>query len=147
MAVIVALIGAYWLLDRLIETDREQMQRKVEAMAEGLRSHNLDAVFEHFSDDFRSPQGKNKKELRDFAGGVINSVAEVKVWDQHWESKPERGQECDGLVFRFKLRGVGVDNFYFDCRPVFVYEPGKGWRLKRLKIFKPGTTEALEVPF
>jgi hypothetical protein len=147
MAVVVALIGLYWLLDRLVETDREQIQRKVDVMANGLRTHNLDAVFEHLSDDFRSPQGRDKKALREEADRQINRVAQVIVWDFRWDSRPEPGKEYDGLVFSFKVRGVGADDFAFDCRPVFVYEPGKGWLVKRLKILKPGTTEELPALF
>jgi hypothetical protein len=146
-AVVAALIGVYWLLDRLVKTEREQIQEKVEVMAQGLRDHNLDAVFEHLSDDFLSPQGRDKAALRKLANDHINGVTQVTVWDLRWDSKPEPGKEYDGLVFSFKVRGVGADDFHFDCRPLFAYEPGRGWRVKRLKILKPGTTEELPAPF
>ena len=49
------------------------------------------------------------------------------------------------MRFTFKVRGVGVDDFPFDCVPVFAYDPAKGWQVKRLKIFKFGTTELMDV--
>src|SRR5437773_4216861 len=41
------------LLDRLIESDREQMIRKVQEIANDVHARNFDRVFRHVSDDFR----------------------------------------------------------------------------------------------
>ena len=35
---VIALIGVYWLLDRLVETDREQIERKLTALAVAMHS-------------------------------------------------------------------------------------------------------------
>jgi len=144
---VVMLIGLYALLDRLIETDREQIERKIGEMAEGLRSDNADAVFQHFSASFRSPLGKDKASLRVDAANHINHVTEVIIWNFRWEAKPELGKEYDDLRFSFKVRGVGVDDFPFDCQPVFEHNATKGWQLKRLKIYKFGTTEEMAALF
>ena len=116
-------------------------------MAAEIQSHNTNAVMRHLSDNFRSPKNKDKDETRNAAAFFIGAVTEVKVWDFIRQSRPQRGQDYDGLRFTFKMRGVGVDDLWFDCVPVFEYDGANGWRVKRFHIFKPGTTEELDVPF
>jgi hypothetical protein len=143
MAVVVALIGLYWLLDRLVETDREQIHRKIGGMASGLQAHNVDAVFKHISDNFRSPQGEDKNELHSLAERRINQVTHVIVWNIRRDSRPQPGKDYSDLRFSFKVN----DEFPFDCQPVFEHDAANGWRLKGLKIFKFGTTEEFPIPF
>src|SRR5581483_3497638 len=59
---VLVLIGLYALLDRLVETDAEQVERQVKEMAAEMQAHNLDAVMRHLSDDFRSPNNSKDKE-------------------------------------------------------------------------------------
>src|SRR5215472_13143195 len=79
-----ALMGVYWLLDVAVETDRERCVRLVQEMADGLKPKaDLGPVFDHVSDNFRSPTGKNKQEIRALAQGYLDAgtVTEVKVWN------------------------------------------------------------------
>ena len=63
---VVALAGLYCLLDFAVETDREQIQRKVRAMAADLKAPaHLDAVMENVSDRFHCPFADSKKALRE----------------------------------------------------------------------------------
>jgi hypothetical protein len=148
MGFVILLIGLYALLDRLVETDREQIERKLEEMAAGVRAHNTDTVFEHVSDNFRSPGGNNKAKFRDEAEGRITSVTQLTVWNYRYECKPERGKEFSGLRFRFKVvpSQLAADP-WFDCQPVWEYDAVKGWQVKGFKIFKPDTTEEIFIPF
>src|SRR5581483_1072824 len=76
MAVVVALIGLYWLLDRLVETDREQVQREVEALAADVRGHRHDAVYAHLAEDFRSPRDSDRAAFRKDTEWMVNSVTQ-----------------------------------------------------------------------
>ena len=62
----VAVAGLYCVLDFAVETDREQIQRKVRAMAADLTAPaHLDAVMENVSDRFHCPFADSKKALRE----------------------------------------------------------------------------------
>ena len=82
--VFAALAGLYCLLDFAVETDREQIQRKVYAMAAGLKAPaNLDAVFQNVADDIHSTFGDGKATLREQARQQIQTwnITEVRIAD------------------------------------------------------------------
>ncbi len=148
MVGVVALIGLYALLDYLVETDREEIERKLAIMAEGVRTHNTDAVFMHISENFVSPGANNKAAFRKEAEGRIGTVTKITIWNYRFDNKPERGKEFNGLTFRFKVSPSGLQSDpWFDCRPVFEYDSVKGWQLKGFKVFKPDNTEEIPIPF
>src|SRR5207302_6751478 len=70
------------LLDRLIESDREQMIRKVQEVADAVSHQRLDRAFDHVSEQF-DRRGKNKQGFRDVANTHIQRghVTNVQVWD------------------------------------------------------------------
>ena len=140
---VVVLIGVYALLDHLVETDREQLERKIRTMAAALDAHNLDGVFDNIDDNFTTPQFKNKQSLRDVAENRISQVSNVRVRSFDFKERPERGKAFTGLRFMFKINGVGADETPFDCEPVFEFDPAKGWRVTRFKIFTFQSTNEL----
>ncbi|HMC64028.1 MAG TPA: hypothetical protein VKI65_03745, partial [Gemmataceae bacterium] len=80
IGVIAALAGAYYLLDIAVETDREQIQRKVQELAAGVHEHRLERTFAQVSDSFRR-RGRTKEAFRQAADQVIGRVREVRVWN------------------------------------------------------------------
>jgi hypothetical protein len=138
------LIGVYALLDRLVETDRELLERKIKTMAADLQGHNLNAFFDNLDDNFHS-FGKDKDGLRAFANGKIIEVSDVRVRNFDFQTRPERGKEFTGLRFMFKINGVGVDERPFDCEPVFEFDRDKGWRVMRFDIFPFGSKDKLSI--
>lgn len=141
VAVAVASIGLYALLDYTVETDREQITRKIKEMAAGVSAHKLDATFVHISDRFRSPGGKGKQELRSAAESYLNSktVESVDVWDILLEERPAR--EKGEARVRFSAKVHGVQEFFTDCEAIFDFHPEHGWRLKTFRLVKPQTNE------
>jgi hypothetical protein len=131
------------LLSLYFENDSHRCQRKVERMADALTHQDLDGAFAHLSDNFRGPANLDKKALRGLADSRISQVQDVKVWDFRFESKPERGKDFDGLVFRVKVNRKGSQGDpWYDCRPTFEFDPVKNeWQLKSFKLLKPGTTD------
>src|SRR5262249_20430351 len=83
VTVAAGLIGLYALLDQMVETDREQIVRKFHEMAAAVNARDLDALFVNISDQFRSPNGRTKGDLRDFITNYLRPqiVEKVKVWD------------------------------------------------------------------
>jgi len=137
----VVLIGLYILLDKLVETDREQIVRKLMEMAAAVNAHNLDAAFVHISDQFRSQGGKTKRELRAAAQAHLDrrDVESVQVWDIFIEGRPAREQGEVHVFFSAKARNSR--EFLTDCDAIFEFRPGHGWQMKSFRLLKPQTNE------
>src|SRR6516162_7013044 len=60
------------LLDRFVESDREQMIRKVQEIANGVRARDFQSIFQHVSDDFRRG-AFDKAQFRKYAEDVSHS--------------------------------------------------------------------------
>src|SRR4051812_46335796 len=100
-----ALFLGYYLLDRFVESDGEQMVRKVKEMANAISAHDLDAAFRNVSESFDRPP-RNKASFRKFCDDIlrVGNVTEVRVWD----SSPvdvSRPQRTGTVEFHFKVRG------------------------------------------
>src|SRR5262245_24050769 len=61
------LLAGYYLLDRLVETDAEQIRRKIQALADAANAHDVNGILLHVSDNFRGTNAKSKAELRALA--------------------------------------------------------------------------------
>ena len=70
LAAVALLAGLHFLLDRFVETDHEQVTRKLQEMAAGVKNRNVDAILTHVSDRFHADmQGigpMDKAELRGY---------------------------------------------------------------------------------
>jgi hypothetical protein len=145
IGVVLALMAVYSVLDWAVETDREQIVRKVREMSAAVHAGNIDALFKDISDQFKSPQGRDMQATRDFARGMIESkqVTEVTVWDFHFNGDIDRARPVE-VVFQVKPRGsvgVGVEGLFFRCVATFVHEGNGGWRLHGCKLFPPGQAD------
>jgi hypothetical protein len=135
------LMGVYYLLDRAVETDREQIVRKLETMAAAVKAKDASAIFQHVSDDFRSPGGKNKKDFQAFAESTIKSrtVTEVKVWGFRFDGDPSRERKTCIVNFQVKVTGNfgNVGELGYPCEATFDFDARHGWRLKGFRLFEP----------
>jgi hypothetical protein len=141
VAILAALIGLYALLDKVVETDREQIVRKVQEMAAAVNARNLDALFVHISDQFRSRGGKSKDELRSEIKGYLDSqfIEKVKVWDIVCEERPSRDKATVRVFFSAKAEGAR-DLPHTACDAVFDFT-GDDWRLQSIRLLNPLTGE------
>jgi hypothetical protein len=146
---LIALIGLYWLLDRLVETDREVLENTVLRMTGAVAERKLDVSFSYISENFRSPNNNNKEHFRALAEKYLGSGAgQVSGVDVLWRCEfPERPDRTSGkeakVNFHFKLRGEfgGKESFYYLCESIFIYEPPGVWRLLRCRILNPTKNE------
>ncbi|HWG46767.1 MAG TPA: hypothetical protein VN688_28650 [Gemmataceae bacterium] len=139
--VMAGLIGIYAILNVAVETDREQIVRKVNEMTAAVNAHKLDAAFVHISDQFRSHGGKTKQELRTAGQTYLEQkiVERVDVWDIGIEGQPSR--EKREVHVRFSVKVHGGQEFFTDCDALFAFEPEHGWRMKGFRLLKPQTNE------
>ena len=144
-----ALIGLYFLLDRLVETDREQIERKLNEMAAGVRERNVDRIFAHVSEQFRL-NNSDRAAFRAFAEGAIRTgqVTEVRVRDPQFpddfrstERRTVRGAsqqvQLARVQFRALLEGPQLTNAQFLVRATFVRDPDGQLRLLDFQLFNP----------
>ncbi len=137
----VVLIGFYALLDRAVETDREQLVRKVNELAAAVNARNVDALFENVSDSFHSPRGEDKQKFHETVTNYIQqgAVNNVRVWDIVCEGRPSRDRPPAHVLFSAKAESGR--ELLADCDTTFDYDPQRGWRLKSIRLLKPQTTE------
>lgn len=146
----VALAGLYCLLDFAVETDREQIQRKVNAMAAGLKAPaHLDAVMENVSDSFHCPFADNKSALRDKAQDAIRSfnITDVRLSGLHCG---EISREQNKAVAEFHAKVIGrfetLEAAPIFCKATFDYQPSRGWRMRELEVQGEGPLQGMPPP-
>jgi hypothetical protein len=134
-------IGLYALLDKAVETDREQLVRKVQEMAAAVNARDFVALFAHISDNFRSPQGKGKQQFLDEVAGYLSRgvVQNARVWDIVCIETPSRQHTPARVVFSAKAESGR--ELLADCEATFDFDAQHGWRLVGLRLLKPQTTE------
>jgi hypothetical protein len=131
-----ALIVAYFLLDRFVESDGEQMTRKVSEIAAAVTRKDLNAAFLNVSDSFKRGAA-DKRQFQDFckAHQVAGHVADVKVWDV--EATKVSPDDRRGVVqFRFKVTGNwGESPPNYFARVTFVKDADGQWRVQTYDVF------------
>lgn len=149
MLVALGLVGLYALLDAVVETDREQIVHKIKLMIAAVNAHDIDRAFQHISEDFRTPQGKGKEDLRQLATRYIGQhlLESVDVWDIACIGEPSRSDGTAKAAFMVKPHGPGVEGFPAECDATFDFDAQHGWRLSRVRLLKPQTTEELPWQF
>jgi hypothetical protein len=146
----VALIGLYCLLDFAVETDREQIQRKVKEMAAGFKAPaHLDAVFDNVSDQFHCPFADSKTALRLKTQEQLKAwnITEVRISDLHCS---EISRERKTAVAEFRAKVIGsfgtLEAAPVFCKATFDYEPAHGWRMRELEVHGEGPLQGVEIP-
>jgi|GEM_PF-2288540 hypothetical protein len=136
-AVAVVALAGLVICDRLFESDREQIVRKLRVMSVAVRENDLNRVFEHISPRFKKG-AHDKQSLRSFADSArrAGQVTEIKIWDENLESlEPETGR----AVVRFSVKFVGSagTDVPYMCRAHFSKESDGQWRLHNFDIYNP----------
>ncbi len=159
-AAFLALIGLYFLLDRLVETDREQIVRKVEEMSAAVRARSVDRIFANVSEQFHL-SGSDRAAFRQLAERALRTgeVTDVTVWDfafpEDFRTKVRRfgtagPPELDGarVVFMVKPQGPRLGAPFFRCDATFVRDPDGQWRLFTFQLFQPGvdSNQPFQIP-
>ncbi|HTK75926.1 MAG TPA: hypothetical protein VL371_11755 [Gemmataceae bacterium] len=140
------------MLDRLFESDREQMIRKVQEIADGVRardSQRFERIFRNVSDDFRRG-AFDKGQFRKFAEDVSHSrnVTEFQAWG-FVPGDVSRQKRRGNLEFLFKIHGNwSAGNEYFLARTVWQLDSDGEWRLQTFDVFNPysDTHSPIQIP-
>jgi hypothetical protein len=143
----VALAGVYFLLDRAVETDREQIERKLTEMAGAVRERAPERIFAHISESFRLGT-VNRAGFREYVGMVDRNrwVDELKVWD--FEFAPDF-KETGRVAFKAKPTGTMTGGApFYRVEAVFHRDPDGEWRLQTFQLFNPlvDSNQPLQIP-
>jgi hypothetical protein len=148
-----SLLLLYFLLDRIKETDREEIQHKVEVMARNVQTGDVTAIFGNVSEDFRHG-GANRESFRQFAENAIRShrAEEVIVWDFQFPDDFKapiqvRGRDTEVAQFSFLVRCRGSFGDVFErCEARFIRDPDGRWRFFDFNLRNPIDNSPVSVP-
>jgi hypothetical protein len=157
-----ALLLLYFLLDRFVETDREEIQRKVEVMARNVQTGDVDAIFANVSRNFRVGS-TNREGFRQFAESAIRShrAEVVIVWDFEFPDDfkspiqvrevlsptevRERNTEVAQFSFLVRCRG-SFGEVFERCEARFIRDPDGQWRFFDFRLRNPVDNSPVSVP-
>jgi len=150
LGVVVALVGGYWLLDVLVETDREEITRSVREIAKAAKEKKTDDVFRQISDGFALPDGRDKSALRATVESIFQrcTLQRTEVWDFTFSDVSRRDGSAK-VSFHFKAEGslLGAEGVPFDCDATYHLDPDKRWRLISFRIMKFGTKDEIQLHY
>ncbi len=153
--VLLALIGLYFLLDVLVQTDKEQITHAFREMSAGVQTRNIDRIFANVSDTYNR-HGMNKSAFKAAADGVIRGrqVDEVKVWafefEPDYKRKESAADERENLAkVSFMAKPVASDGISIYRVEAVMHRDSDGkWRMQSWDVFDPyrNETRPLGVP-
>lgn len=138
-----------FILDWAVESDREQVKRKLHEMAAAVAAGHMDAIFSHISRDFRYGS-VGKSEFRQFcdANRRSRNVSRMAVWDIQFGDVYRTDRRAE-VEFRFKVEGNwSAGEATFDSKSEFRLDSDAQWRLRTFKVYNPivDKNQPLSVP-
>ncbi len=137
LGAVAALALLYFLLDRLVTTDREHITARVHDMAEAFNNRELDRLFASVSDKFQSKTyGFDKKRLR------AETVAALDRYNVHASVKNVQVADIDRPQRTAKVSFTALVDYGAGYRPPvtceadFVLEGEDQWRMKDIRFYK-----------
>jgi hypothetical protein len=131
------LLLALFLIDRFIESPREEATRRIEAMAKAATDQRIEEFLNHVAVTFEK-NGRTKPDLRTSQAWQLirDHSARVTVWNlsrEDFERKSDTEIEI-GLM----CKGEAAQGFLMKyCRATFVLESNGDWKLKTIKFYNP----------
>jgi len=140
------LLVLVWLLTLFLVTDRVQIVRNVEAMAQAIDKRNLDQFFKHLSGSF-DHEGMNAQQFREYVEPQLKlhkvTVFHVsKIVAENVSRQTGKGQVAFWIDVQGNWQGEVPP---LRCEASFVLERDE-WRLKGFKLFLGNTPTEFKLP-
>jgi hypothetical protein len=139
VGVFLVLILGYALLDRAVETDREQIEQRLKAMGRAVKDRKPDVILSNVSDDFHYGT-MNKKAFQARVTNALDNreVRDLILWDFEFPSEG-RTENSRPVHFKAKPFGtpIGDDNPGFIIKSHFDRDKDGQWRLKDFEVYGP----------
>jgi hypothetical protein len=161
--VLLGALGFYFLLDLVVETDGEQMVRKVKLMARAVAARDVNGIAEHLANEFAADNVYgfyNKKSAQARVDFLMKNdqLTGAEVWDFERTVEPNvealielrlpreqaetlvRDHRVRLLHFKGKVKGPLMGDAAFAAViAVFVREPDGQWRMRTFQANNPVT--------
>ena len=146
-ALALVLLAALRICDMSVESDREQIERKLHEMSDGVREHNLRKTFEHVSDSFKyGLTGKSALMQIGEQAQQAGRVEEIPIWDIKIDDVGKQDTKAKA-EFRIKVKGSAFAENQFLVRSYFVRDPDGQWRMQTFEVFSPtGFADRISIP-
>lgn len=149
-AVALAVLLAFYLIDKTNESPYEEAVRRVQAMAQAADAKNPEAFVEHMADSIEyrgsgNPTRITNQEFRThpFWAMLRHNDVRVAVWNF---SLPE-DQPADGLEVKFSAKGEsGGSPAMMDIRAQFRKQQDGAWKLAGFTSYKYASNELFPIP-
>lgn len=143
-AVLLVVLVGLLLIDKFVESPREQVVRKIKEMGLASRSKKMPDLFQHVSESFRY-RTMDKKGLQDRA-----RLAESMGFAGFGESSLDRSQfESVGELVRqrFMVKHMGTPEILLQVVADFKMDADGEWRLVSFKLYDPiNSNDEKEIP-
>lgn len=146
--VMAVLAGLYFLLDVLVETEAQKIERSLKQIASATQNKDVDLIFDNISESF-TRKTWSKKAYHDLVARFLPlyEVKEVRFWDVRFLELSRSG----GMAkVYFRIRAVGGPNpeypFLRDCQATYRRDPDGRWRLQAFTLFMPNTSHEWSGP-
>jgi hypothetical protein len=136
-AAVASLAGVYYVLDRLVETPREQIVRSLHEMADAVKARNAEAIFKHIAKDFKF-RSQDRTGFRAYVERAltVGAVDDLVIYDESW---PDGGDDKVRPVrFYAKPKSSMLgDQPAYPVEAKFVREADGQWRMREFEIYNP----------
>jgi hypothetical protein len=144
-AIPIVLIGLFWLLTQFVVSDKQQIERNVQAIADAAVAKDGNALVKHLSRDFNY-NGLPRDKISELVNHTINQsqISEIKLWDWDWDSEKShisRDKKSASAKFKITVHSAKIDRpVVVLCLTEFVLEDGQ-WKLKSFDSRNPMAPE------
>ena len=138
VAILLALlVAAVFVIDRLVESPREEAERKIREMAAASQKKDWDGVLKHVSESFSYKGAVTKKGFRSLMGRIDASLPFNGV--DAWEFSRSEFKQIDAkkLEMGFAAQPTGNPAFRKHCVAAFVLDADGQWRMAEFKLYDP----------
>jgi len=134
---VLVLAGLVWLVDFLIETDREQVERKVQELAEAVNHADFAKIESLISSRFYTPMFTSKQNLLDNARRYLDPQASRRTsfWQLDTRSVAGKSLVVDGNVSASgQYGGYNVEGWFGRIEFTFLKDADGQWRIARFVV-------------
>lgn len=134
----VAALAALFIIDRLVESPREEATRKMREMAAASKSKKTEDVFKHVSDSFEYNRMK-KAQFEDMWKSLIARYPDFNGIDVDGLGRHDFEPVDDKKVkvgFDVWPTGYGLPEYRYYCTATFVKDPDGQFRMQTFELRK-----------
>jgi hypothetical protein len=140
LGIALSLLLLVFLVDKLIESPREEAVRKIQAMAAAATAADPNRFVEHVSERFEMKGGATREQLRNSGAWSLIRMhrARIAVWGFGEDSyKRISDSEIEvGFYTKATAEGSGAMVMRY-ARAEFIKDPDGQYRLKSIKFYNP----------